>query len=219
VSAAIFTDEFTAQLAKDVSAVLAAAARRPKFSTKKLEREIANRERQIARVSRNLEEMEGDVAIRAIIRKVSEMEADLEALKAELVAERRRNQSPPVTRIKEKDVLAELNRLRDVLLSDVGAAAPVLKALVGDVVIESRTVEGQSRPEMVARFTISAVPALAALNRGAGAGSSEVIWPYLDGGSSPAARPTADPAEMVVPLVYSPRNNRLPAQGCNDGAA
>ena len=118
--------------------------------------------RQIARISRNLEEMEGDVAIRDIIRKVSEMEADLEALRAELVAERRRNQSPPVTRIKEKDVLAELNRLRDVLLSDVGAAASVLKALVGDVVIESRTVEGQSRPEMVARFTINAVPALAA---------------------------------------------------------
>lgn len=155
------------QLTKDVNAVLAAAARRPKVWTKKLEREIANRERQIARVSRNLEEMEGDVAIRAIIRKVSEMEADLEALKAELIAKRRRNQSPPVTRIKEKDVLLELNRLRDVLLSDVGAAASVLKALVGDVVIESRKVEGQSRPEMVARFTINAVPALAALNRGA----------------------------------------------------
>ena len=219
VSAAIFTDEFTKQLTKDVNAVLAAAACRPKVSTKKLEREITNRERQIARISRNLEEMEGDVAIRAIIRKVSEMEADLEALKAELVAERRRNQSPPVTRIKEKDVLLELNRLRDVLLSDVGAAASVLKALVGDVVIESREVEGQSRPEMVARFTINAVLALAALNRGAGAGSSEVVWPYLDGGGSPPARPTADPAEMVVPLVYSPRNNRYPAPGCNDGAA
>jgi hypothetical protein len=110
----------------DWNAVLAAAARRPKVSTKKLEREIANRERQIARIRRNLEEMEGDVAIRAIIRKVSEMEADLEALKAELIAERRRNHSPPVTRIKEKDVLLELNRLRDVLLSDVGAAASVL---------------------------------------------------------------------------------------------
>ncbi len=219
VSAVIFTDEFTKQLTKDVNAVLMAAARRPKVSTKKLEREIANRERQIARVSRNLEEMEGDVAIRAIIRKVSEMEADLEALRAELVAERRRNQSPPVARIKEKDVLAELNRLRDVLLSDVGAAAPVLKALVGDVVIESRSVEGQSRPEMVARFTIDAVPALAVLNRGAGAGSGEAVWPYVDIDGSPAARPTARSAEMVVPLVYSPRDNRRSAPGCNDGAA
>jgi hypothetical protein len=26
-------------------------------------------------------------------------------------------------------------------------------------------------------------------------------------------------AEMVVPLVYSPRNDRRPASGCNDGAA
>jgi site-specific DNA recombinase len=219
VSAAIFTYEFTSQLTKDVNAVLMAAARRPKVSTKKLEREIANRERQIARVSRNLEEMEGDVAIRAIIRKVSEMEADLEALKAELVAERRRNQSPPVTRIKEKDVLAELNRLRDVLLSNVGAAAPVLKALVGDVVIESRSVEGQSRPEMVARFTIDAVPTLAVLNRGAGAGSGGAVWPYVDVGGSPAGSPTARSAEMVSPLVYSPRDNRRSAPGCNDGAA
>ncbi len=219
VSAVIFTDEFTAALTKDVNAVLAAAARRPKGSTKKLEREIANRERQIARVSQNLEEMEGDVAIRAIIRKVSEMEADLETLRAELVAERRRNQSPPITRIKEKDVLAELNRLRDVLLSDVGAAAPVLKALVGDVVIDSRYVEGKNRPEMVARFTIDAVPALAVLNRGTGAGSGESVWPYLDVGSSPATSPTPGSAEIVVPLVYRPRGNSRHAPGFIDGKA
>jgi site-specific DNA recombinase len=183
VSTAIFTEEFTAELTKDVNAVLAAAARRPKGSTVKLEREIAKRERQIARVNRNLEEMGGDAAIKAIIRKVAEMEQDLEALRAELVAERRRNQSPPVTRVKEKDVLAELNRLRDVLLSDVGTAAPVLKALVGDVVIEARAVEGQSKPQMVARFTIDAVPAIAALRRRKAAGADDPtadLWEFLN---------------------------------------
>lgn len=75
-------------------------------------------------MNRNLEEMEGDTAIKGIIRKVAEMERDLESLRAELVAERRRNKSPPITPVKEKDVLVELKRLRDVLLSDVGTAAP-----------------------------------------------------------------------------------------------
>jgi hypothetical protein len=41
---------------------------------------------------------------------------------------------------------------------DIGIAAQVLKALVGDVMVEARRVEGQERPEMVARFTINAVP-------------------------------------------------------------
>jgi hypothetical protein len=51
-----------------------------------------------------------------------------------------------------------LTHLREVLLSDVGRAALVLQALVGDVVIESRKVEGQKRPEMVAKFTIDGIP-------------------------------------------------------------
>ena len=182
VSAAVFTEEFTAELTKEVNAALAAAARRPKGSTVKLEREIAKREQQIARVNRNLEEMEGDAAIKAIIRKVAEMERDLESLRAELVAERRRNQSPPVTRVKEKDVLAELNQLRDVLLSDVGTEATVLKTLVGDVVIAARKVQGQAKPEMVARFTIDAVSAIAALRRGKGGGVDDPttdVWEFL----------------------------------------
>jgi hypothetical protein len=45
-------------------------------------------------------------------------------------------------------------------------AAQVLKALVGDVVIEARKIEGQASPQMVARFTINAVAAMAVLERG-----------------------------------------------------
>jgi len=44
-------------------------------------------------------------------------------------------------------------------------AAQVLKALVGDVILETRQVEAQAKPQMVARFTTNAVPALAVLNR------------------------------------------------------
>ena len=208
------------------AAVLAAAARRPKGSTVKLEREIAKRERQIARVNRNLEEMEGDAAIKSIIRKVAEMEQDLEDLWADLIAERRRNQSPTVTRVKEKDVLVELNRLRDVLLSDVGTAASVLKALVGDVVIEARAVEGQAKPEMVARFTIDAVPAIVALRRGKAVGADDPtadLWEFLmrDGWIIPGRPGRATPArpEITVPLEYDRRAAARHPRGPRGNAA
>jgi|GEM_PF-3266359 len=51
-----------------------------------------------------------------------------------------------------------LGKLRDLLHDDVGTAAPVLKALVGSVVIETEAVEGQAKPQMVARFTIPRDP-------------------------------------------------------------
>ena len=212
VSAAIFTEEFTTELTKDVNARLAAAARRPKESTKRLEQAIAKRERQVARVSRNLDDMEGDEAIKSVIRKMADMERELEALRADLVAERRRNQSPPVTRVKVKDVLAELNRLRDVLLSDVSVAAPVLKALVGDVVVEARTVEGQAKLQMVARFTIDTVPAIAALQRGkmvVADGPTADLWEFLNGDRwiIPARPGEVTPArpKITVRLEYDRR--------------
>jgi hypothetical protein len=58
----------------------------------------------------------------------------------------------------------------------------VLKSLVGDVVIEGRMVEGQPKPQMVARFTIDAVSAIAALRRGKGGGVDDPtadVWEFL----------------------------------------
>jgi len=195
-----------------VNALLEEAARRPQGSTKKLEQEIAKRERQINRITANLEGMEGDAAIKSVIRKITEMQADLDQLREQLVEERRRNQRPPVTWVKEKDVLAELLRLRDLLQSDVGKAAPVLKELVGDVVLESRMVEGKRSPKISARFTIDAVPALAALRRGGGAESDDPpvsVWEYLmrDGWIIPGRPGRATPArpEITVPLEYDRR--------------
>ena len=212
VSATLFTEEFTAALTAEVNALLEEAARRPQGSTKKLEQEIAKRERQINRITANLEGMEGDAAIKSVIRKIAEMQADLDQLREQLVEERRRNQRPPVTWVKEKDVLAELLRLRDLLQSDVGKAAPVLKELVGDVVLESRMVEGKRSPEISARFTIDAVPALAALRRGGGAESDDPpvsVWEYLmrDGWIIPGRPGRATPArpEITVPLEYDRR--------------
>jgi len=107
--------------------------------------------------------MEGDAAIRSIVAKVKELQDDLDQLHEQLAEQRRRSKRPPITRVKEKDVLAELNRLREVLHSDVEIAAPALHALTGDVVIEAKPSENGGQPELVARFTINALPALAGL--------------------------------------------------------
>ena len=55
-------------------------------------------------------------------------------------------------RVGEKDVAASLVKLRDLLQADVGVAARMLKAVVGDVVIEKWQIEGQEKPLVMARF-------------------------------------------------------------------
>jgi hypothetical protein len=182
VAAELFSERFVAVVTTDVNAILAAAAKRPVGSTKKLDQEIANRERQIARLTARLDKVSDAGGLDAIFDKVAEMERELKAKRVELAEQQRLNRRPPVRRIKEKEVTAVLTQLRDLLASDVGLAAPVLKELVGDVVIESRVVEGHMRPQMFARFTIDALPALALIGREphpeAVDGASS-LWGYL----------------------------------------
>ena len=131
VAAELFSEGFVAAVTKDVNAILAAAAKRPAGSTRKLEQEIANRERQIARLTARLDKVSDAGGLDAIFDKVAEMERELKAKRAELAEQQRLNRRPPVKRVKEKDVTAALAQLRQLLQSDVGLAAPVLKELVG----------------------------------------------------------------------------------------
>ncbi len=204
VAAELFSEGFVAAVTKDVNAILAAAAKRPVGSTKKLEQEVANRERQIARLTARLDKVADAGGLDAIFDKVAEMERELKAKRAEMAEQRRLNRRPPVKRVKEKDVTAALAQLRQLLESDVGLAAPVLKELVGDVVIEARIVEGEAKPQMFARFTINALPALAAIGRDPGAAGDygpQTLWCYLgeDMASNACAMP-GSPIEIVVPL-------------------
>lgn len=211
VAAELFSQRFVAVVTTDVNAILAAAAKRPVGATKKLEQEIANRERQIARLTARLDKVSDAGGLDAIFDKVAEMELELKAKRVELAEQQRLNRRPPVQRIKEKDVTAVLTQLRDLLQSDVGLSAPVLKELVGDVVIESRVVEGHSRSQMFARFTIDALPALALIGREphpeAVDGASS-LWGYvreeLDGGAALAA---GSRVEIVVRLRRHRRND------------
>jgi len=101
-------------------------------------------------------------------------------------------------------VVAALTQLRDLLQSDVGVAAQVLKVLVGDVVIEKRKVEGHAKFQMVARFTLNAVPALAVLDRGRAAdhdGSNVSAWGSLHDDRETPPEGSLNQGEVSVPLL------------------
>jgi len=146
----------------------------------------------------------------AVIAKAEEMGRQLAAKREWLKELQRAGRRPNVKSIKEKGVVAALTQLRDLLQGDVGMAAQVLKALVGDVVLEKRQVEGQAKPQMVARFTINAVPALAVLDRGwaaDGDDSQASMWGSLDAHRKSTPTRPKDAEEVLVPL---PR--KLPRQ-------
>lgn len=109
--------------------------------------------------------------------------------------------------VREQDVVAAFTKLRDLLQGDVGVAAQVLKALVGDVVIETRQVDGQEKPQMVARFSINAMPGLAVLERGRPMDHDDApvpVWESLHSSPGAEAASTAG-TEAIVPLTYDRR--------------
>lgn len=67
---------------------------------------------------------------------------DRPAAKREQLEELQRpGRRPRVKSIRGQDVVAALGQYRDLLQADVGVAAHVLKALVGDVLVKDRKVE------------------------------------------------------------------------------
>jgi len=134
----------------------------------------------------------------------------------------RAGRRPNVKSVKEKDVVVELGKLRDLLQGDVGVAAQALKALVGEVALEKRQVDGYDKPQMVARFTINAIPALAVLERGKPTdrdGAPAVVWDFIHSRPPVESAPTGGPAEAIVPLAYDRRTAARKAAKNRDGAA
>jgi hypothetical protein len=221
VMAHLFTDDFITDLTADVNARLAWIARQPIPSTKKLEQEIANEDRQLKRLTDRLDKV--DVThLDVLVTKAEEMGWQLAAKRERLKELQRAGRRPRVKSVREMDIRAALGNLRQLLQGDVGIAAQVLKALVGDVVIETRQVEGQEKPQMVARFTIDAVPALAVLDRSGPTDRDGVPVPVWDSiHSSPGSEPatSAAPVEAIVPLVYDRKVAARKAAKKRDGAA
>ena len=202
VMATLFTDGFVADLTADVNTRLAELARRPIPSTKKLEQEIANEDRQLKRLTDRLAKLD-DTHLDAVLAKAEEMGRQLAAKREQLKELQRASRRPKVRSVKEKDVVAVLTQLRDLLQGDVGIAAQVLKALVGDVILETRQVEGKTKLPMVARFTINAVPALAVLDRGRPCetdGNLSELWPAVCGERPAGGAGEATPKEVIVRL-------------------
>ncbi|MEI8228628.1 MAG: recombinase family protein [Planctomycetota bacterium] len=221
VMATLFTDDFLADLTADVNKRLAWIARQPIPSTKKLEQEIANEDRQLKRLTDRLAKLD-DTHLDAVLAKAEEMGRQLAAKREQLKELQRAGRRPNVRSVKEKDIVAALGKLRDLLQGDVGVAAQVLKALVGDVVIQKQHVDGYENPQMFARFTINAVPALAVLDRGGPTdrdGAPVPVWDSIHASSNPGAATTAGPAEAIVPLIYDRRAAARKAAKKRDGAA
>jgi DNA invertase Pin-like site-specific DNA recombinase/transcription initiation factor TFIIIB Brf1 subunit/transcription initiation factor TFIIB len=208
VMATLFTDDFLADLTFDVNKRLAWIARQPVTSTEKLEQEIANEDRQLKRLTDRLEKLD-DTHLDAVIAKAEEMGRQLAAKRERLKELQRAGQRPKVKSVREQDVVAALGTLRELLQGDVGVAAQVLKALVGDVVVEARKVEGKARPEMVARFTINAIPAMALLARGQAPKSDDptvTMWEFLHGDRWTMPSEGGFPGlDVTVPLRKPPK--------------
>jgi hypothetical protein len=203
VKATLFDEGFITDLTADVNARLAELARRPIPSTKKLEQEITNEDRQLKRLTDRLDKADA-THLDAVIAKAEEMGRQLAAKRERLKELQRAGRRPRVRSVRETDVVAALTRLRELLQGDVGFASQMLKALVGDVVIESRTVEGKAKPELVARFTINAISALAVLDRG-GTGASDGAaadpWDAICHKPQAPMGIAATPRALVVPLT------------------
>ncbi|MEI6239522.1 MAG: recombinase family protein [Planctomycetia bacterium] len=152
-----------------------------------------------AEVNKRLAKLD-DTHLDAVLAKAEEMGRQLAAKRERLKELQRASRRPNVKRIKTKDVVVALTQLRDLLQGDVGVAAQVLKALVGDVVLEKRQVEGRAEPQMVARFTINAVPALAVLDRGRPGETDGTSWPAACSEQPDELAGKATPKEVVVPL-------------------
>jgi hypothetical protein len=172
VMATLFTDDFLADLTADVN------------------KRLADR---LAKLD--------DTHLDAVLSKAEEMGRQLAAKREQLRGLQRASRRPKVKSVREKDVVASLTQLRDLLQGDVGVAAQMLKTLVGDVILETRQVEGQAKPQMVARFTINTVPALAALERGKPTDRDVAPGPVW---GSIHSSPGDAPATAAVPAERSP---------------
>jgi hypothetical protein len=200
VMATLFTEGFIADLTADVNNRLAELARQPIPSTKKLEQEIANEDRQLKRLTDRLAKLD-DTHLDAVLAKAEEMGRQLAAKRERLKELQRAGRRPKVKSVRQSDVVAALTKLHDLLQGDVGVAAQAIKALVGEVVIESRQVEGQVKPQMVARFSIDAMPALAVLDHGTACETDGNSWPAACSEQQAGRTGQAPQKEVVVPLL------------------
>lgn len=199
VMATLFTESFITDLTADVNARLAELARRPIPSTKKLEQKIASEERRLKRLTDRLAKLD-ETHLDAVIAKAEEMGRNLAAKREQLKELQRAGRRPKVKSVREQDVIAALGRLCDLLHGDVGVAAQVLKAIVGDVVIQKQHVDGYENLQMVARFTINAIPALPVLDCGRAGETDGTSWPAACSEQPDGLAGKATPREVVVPL-------------------
>lgn len=101
---------------------------------------------------------------------------------------------------------------------------PVPRVESSNVIIQKQHVDRYDNPQMVARFTIKAVPALAVLDRHAGVASNDApqeMWAAVDDVAQPAeirGTEEATKGETIVSLAYDRKEAARKAARNRDGA-
>lgn len=178
VAGAVLGDGFVAEVVAAANQFLASQPDRTGGEhAAKLEAEVRRRQKAVEVVTAQLEGADGTTDLGPVFERVSVMTRELTRLRAELAAAKAGTgeKPPPLTAEAVAPLLADL---RGLLRDDVGAAAPVLAALTGPVVVTQEPVADGGDPEWVARFAVDAVPVLRSLAAKRGCPTAGA-WEYL----------------------------------------
>lgn len=179
VAQEVLTDTFVAELVEGANRFL---AEQPDTAgaedTKSLDAQIQKKQRAIDAITGQLGHADETTDLKPVFDRVAVLQREVSELKQKLASAKARN-GPKPQPLTAEAVGSLLGDLRDLLRDDIGAAAPVLAALTGPVVVTQEVVEKGGKPEWVARFTLNAVPVLLSLaaKKGCPTGGA---WEFLN---------------------------------------
>ncbi len=164
ISREYFTEEFIVKVVELANERLQSTPKSEAIDGISLDRAIRQREQKIRQLNALLDCTEDTSNLQSIFKKVAELEEKNAAEKA-LLAEAIKPKQVVPNAITTKEVSTLLDDLRALLNDDVGAAAPVLSALTGPVVVTHEPKEEGGKPEWKAHFMLNAVPVFLFLAR------------------------------------------------------
>lgn len=127
-----------------------------------LEALIRKKLRAINSITAQLGNADETTDLKPVFDRVAMLQREVAELKAKLLAMKGRG-GPKPSCLTIEAVTSLVDDLRNLLQDDIGAAAPVLAALTGPVVVTQEVAEEGDEPVWVARFALNAVPVLLSL--------------------------------------------------------
>lgn len=172
----IFTHEFVDRMLEAANDYLIESAKRPQEDLNPIKAEINRVKAKRDRLAKTLEDV-GDEGLDVIVKRLRELEKELKQLRLRLKEMKAQNlvSPPPMAGV---DMERLLRGLRELLKAEVATAAPILKQLTGEIVIEQTREEGKRGATWIARFSVNAVPIVAQIAANTGCPTSST-WEYL----------------------------------------